>query len=327
MNSTMCSHGTDDQNNSIRLPDFVKPVTATQAAVRRWKHNVVSWSAVPLRSTLWRSQSETDAQYSQCAVLMYHRVCETPKQRFAPTYSVTPKRFRQQLAWLVNHGYTPLRLSELATAVARGAELPRKSFVVTFDDGYENNATQALPILAELGIPATVFVATAFIGSAEAFPFDDWMVGVREELPPDAWRPASESHYHQMLASGLIELGAHTHRHADFRGEPELLRDDLEQCLRVLEQRFGIRRPAFAFPFGEPAAGFADQALADVVREMGCYCAVQTGNQSLTSDVDAFHLPRFDVAAGDTGPSLATKIDGQLETLRSCFRSLKGAGR
>ena len=47
----------------------------------------------------------------------------------------------------------------------RGLPIPRKTFVVTFDDGYVNNLTQALPILTRLGVPATVFVATAYLDS------------------------------------------------------------------------------------------------------------------------------------------------------------------
>ena len=63
------------------------------------------------------------------------------------------------------------------------AAIPSNVFAVTFDDGYENNYLNALPILRELNVPATIFVATKYLDTDRPFPFDDWSAAGKSGVP------------------------------------------------------------------------------------------------------------------------------------------------
>jgi hypothetical protein len=159
---------------------------------------------------------------------MYHRVVETCPELPIPTWNVAPAKLRQQLAGLMARGFEAWPLSKLVNAHRRRAAIPAKVFAVTFDDGYENNYLNAWPILRELKVPATIFLATKYLDSEAPFPFDDWSAAGSAQAPAAAWRPLSTGQCREMLASGLIELGAHTHSHERFRGRYDAFRADMQ---------------------------------------------------------------------------------------------------
>ncbi len=99
-------------------------------------------------------------------ILLYHRVAS---REFDPQLlCVTPEKFRAQVDYLRRH-YTLISLPELVQALAARA-VPRRCVVLTFDDGFADNYLNALPILEQARIPATVFVTSGFIGQ----PFEVW---------------------------------------------------------------------------------------------------------------------------------------------------------
>lgn len=106
-------------------------------------------------------------------VLAYHRVVDHHSPHF-DTYrtnvSADPEGFDAQMEWAAAH-FDPIDLTELAAA-RRGASLPERPLLVTFDDGYRDNFTQALPIARSHGIPLTVFLATDHIGTSRPFYWD-----------------------------------------------------------------------------------------------------------------------------------------------------------
>ena len=254
---------------------------------------------------------------------MYHRVCPVPRTLFPPTYNVRPEVFESQLRWLLNHGFEAWPLKRLIEAKKQGETISSRVFAVTFDDGYENNYTYALPILQKLQVPATIFLATAFIDSDAPFPFDNWVHSGDWQVRSEAWRPLNRSQCRKMLDSGLIEFGCHTHTHQDFRNHPTAMAADLEICRDYLHREFGIENPSFAFPYGTPDQGFSDAELADVAKQVGCSCALQVGNSVVHAKDDLFHWQRFDVASGDSGRSLAAKLDGWSQWVRGFWRSVR----
>ncbi len=102
------------------------------------------------------------AARGKLSILIYHQVLEA----FDPLRPSEPvaERFDWQMALLARH-FTPLSLSD-ALAQLQAGSLPPNAVCVTFDDGYANNLTVAQPILQRHGIPATVYVATAFSDGA-----------------------------------------------------------------------------------------------------------------------------------------------------------------
>ncbi len=107
-------------------------------------------------------------------VLAYHRVVELDDPGF-DTYcrnvSATPVEFRAQMDYAAEH-FHPVSLDQLAAALDGGPRLPSRPLLVTFDDGYRDNLTAALPVLRERAIPMTIFLATGLVGGECAFPWD-----------------------------------------------------------------------------------------------------------------------------------------------------------
>ena len=122
-------------------------------------------------------------------ILMYHSVVDGDGSN-CNDWMTTTQRFREDLQWLKDHGYTTLLPSELEN----GASLPEKAVLITFDDGYANNYTQAFPVLKE-------FQAKAVISMIVRRTVD----GKPDFLTWDMCR--------EMANSGLVEIGSHTYDH------------------------------------------------------------------------------------------------------------------
>lgn len=101
-------------------------------------------------------------------ILLYHKVSNDPID--SQLLAVSPTNFRDQLVWLKEH-YEVLDLSYLIHRMKR-EQLRGNEIAITFDDGYRDNFTQMLPIVTEIEIPVTVFIATDFINSSHEFWWD-----------------------------------------------------------------------------------------------------------------------------------------------------------
>lgn len=258
----------------------------------------------------------------QFGVLMYHRVIDPIRGQPVPTWNVTPARLREQLAGLLKRGFRPWPLRKVLEYRRRRLPLPRRVFVVTFDDGYANNLTNALPILTELQIPATIFLATGYVGKTGPFPFDDWAAKGSPDVPADAWQPLTLDQCKQLQASELFEVAAHTHTHQDFRGRLDAFRDDLRQCRDFLRDELEIADATFAFPYGTKKLGFSGPVLARVVRESGFRCSLTTEATLARIDADPFDWGRFQVDQGDSAAIIAGKLSGWYEWLRDSGRQV-----
>jgi peptidoglycan/xylan/chitin deacetylase (PgdA/CDA1 family) len=236
---------------------------------------------------------------------MYHRVADRCPGVREPTYNVTPERFRRQLAELLARGFRPWPLRGVLEYARRGLPIPERTFVVTFDDGYENVYRNAWPVLRELHVPATVFLATAFLDSDAPFPFDDWPAKGSGRVPGEAWRPLRTAQCVDMRASGLVELGAHTHTHADFRQHPDELERDLSRCVAVIRERFGLTDVTFAFP-----GGFTAPELVAAAKRVGVLCGLTSEGDLVHPASDPFQWGRVEVTDADSGATIAAWLGG-----------------
>jgi len=107
-------------------------------------------------------------QDSGAAILMYHSVLEDPSQGADSLGGIIHSRtvFRQQMELLARK-FHPLGLDELAVLLRKKEEIPQRSVVVTFDDGYRDNFENALPILDEVGVPAAFYVTVNCIANGQ----------------------------------------------------------------------------------------------------------------------------------------------------------------
>jgi peptidoglycan/xylan/chitin deacetylase (PgdA/CDA1 family) len=168
-------------------------------------------------------------------VLIYHRVGGDGGGEMRLTRDV----FREQLALVAG------RVGTLDQFVAGRPEAEAPSrVVVTVDDGTADFADEIVPALVDLGVPATVYVATDFVESQRPF--------------PDGGRPLTWSALADCLATGLVSVGSHTHTHALLdRVTPAEASDELDRSSKLIEDRLGVPARHFAYPkalLGSPAA-------------------------------------------------------------------------
>lgn len=245
-------------------------------------------------------------------VLLYHRTCARQAGVAAPTWNVCPEQMRRQLVGLKERGFHFVRLEDVLDALQVGRPFPSGAVAVTFDDGYENNFHEALPILQELEIPACFLIATAYIDSPQPFPFDRWALDHQDRVLQDAWLPIRRESLLQMIDSPLVTIGSHTHTHLVGSGHDRAFEADTAMSLHVLED-YGVRRPIFAFPAGRRRLGHFSDAMLRSARGLGVRCALTTDGASPLHSDDGFVVGRFNVFDWDTPASLEGKLSGWFE--------------
>ncbi len=249
--------------------------------------------------------------------LTYHRVCPQRPGRSLPPLTVTPGRFRSQLAGLLARGYEPWSLSRALAAHRAGTDIPRRAFLVLFDDGFACVHQHAFPILRELQVPATIFVPTGWLDATIPFPFDEWRWAGDARFRDD-WSPLSWDACREMLASGLVELGSHGHRHFDFRGNSLGFLRDLQTSVQQLRHEFGLETPTFSLPFGAWQADWRP-----LVQQAGVACCLTTDCQLIRPHDDPYAWGRFGAEEYDSPRSLAAKLDGWYSCLQNVWRAAK----
>ena len=175
----------------------------------------------------------------------------------------------------------------------------------------------AWPILRELAVPATIFLVTSAIDAKEPFACDDWSSAGSSRVPISTWRPLSAAQCAEMVDDGLIDLGSHTHSHADFRGRPDALAVDLDRSLNIMRNVFGVESPTFAFPYG-----YHDHELISVARRSGMSCALTTEKRSVNAGADPFRWGRLTVHEWDTVTTLSFKLNCCYAPLRHIYEWL-----
>jgi len=209
-------------------------------------------------------------------VLMYHSVSRSNQLYF----TVTPEEFHRQLSYLQMKGHQIISMNEIASFFGEKAEtLSKKSVCLTFDDGYRDNLTEALPILEQFQAPAIIYVATNYALKGES----------PKHLPV-----CSPQEIRELAAHPLITVGAHTHTHPKLSKLPkDAARQDILQGLRMLEE--WIQQPIhhFAYPHGS----FSVETI-ELVKEIGFQTAVTTRPEYIGYHQDEFRIGRIAVDQG-----------------------------
>src|SRR5260370_16879461 len=101
----------------------------------------------------------------QIPILMYHSIAQSTNPKFKQ-FAVPPALFAEHMTYLRQHSYTPINVTQLVCMLSQGKfALPERPVVLTFDDGFADFYTNALPVLQHCGFTATLYIATGFIGS------------------------------------------------------------------------------------------------------------------------------------------------------------------
>jgi peptidoglycan/xylan/chitin deacetylase (PgdA/CDA1 family) len=211
-------------------------------------------------------------------VLTFHALDER-----SSVISFSPQVFQHGISKLHGKGYKTLGLTEALGFLHRRTPFPDRSFVITFDDGYQSVYQEAFPVLQRYGMTATVFITTGRRKTIEAGERLSSLQG-RFML---SWHEIREMH-----RSG-IAFGAHTVTHPDLtRLSFNDAKAEICRSKAILEDALGASVLSFAYPYGR----FNSETRSIVQQHFGCACSDKLGHTSKASDVyalervDAYYL-------------------------------------
>jgi peptidoglycan/xylan/chitin deacetylase (PgdA/CDA1 family)/glycosyltransferase involved in cell wall biosynthesis len=228
----------------LRAPCWIAERMSRDGRLRRlgmklldWRIAIVTWRASLAEAGSWEALIGDFGL--RLPVLMHHKV--TPLRSPGDLYAVTPARFARQMARLARHGYVGIRPSDWLTWIREGKSLPHKPVLITFDDGYADNAEYALPVLRQYGFGAAVYMVTGQVGGTNAW---DQAAGVESQ-------PLMTAEQIRYWADEGIEFGAHSRTHPDLTmlGEAQL-EDEVAGSKQDLENLVGRAVLSFAYPYG-----------------------------------------------------------------------------
>jgi peptidoglycan/xylan/chitin deacetylase (PgdA/CDA1 family) len=234
-------------------------------------------------------------------ILIYHQVGAGLGRQM----EVTTEDFVWQLDWLAQNRH----VVGLDEALERWEEEGSENLVVlTFDDGYRDVHTTAFPLLKERGMPFTLYLATRAIETGNGHPGAE----------PLKWGQIEE-----MIASGLVTIGSHTHNHADLRAlsTDEIVRE-IETSNELIESHFGLIPIHFAYPWG-----YWSVEADSIIRHHFRSAALGSHSVGRIRGSDPFQMHRVPIQLNDGTMWFSSRIRGGLlaeEALRRILRGYRG---
>lgn len=233
--------------------------------------------------------------------LTYHRVDDIPGYPLC----VPKKEFQRQLDYLIDQGLL-IGFEEAMSILRDGKPILRNRVALTFDDGFRDSCTNALPILEERGATACFFLVTDRIGSLGEF---SWM------------KKHGSPNYHilnwdqvRLLRDSGMTIGSHTARHDRL----SLLHDDearaaLMESFETLMNELGGSPRFLAYPYGRE--GDYGQREIEMLREAGIEFAFGAHYGGVRAGADSFRLPRIDIDASDGFEIFKSKVQGDFDSV------------
>lgn len=243
-------------------------------------------------------------------ILMMHHLGEGE-------YAISPDQFRRQMTLLKEKGYTTVSLKELEDYVFYGKDLPEKPLVLTFDDGYASNYTEAYPVLKELGMKATIFIIGHSVGKDT---YKDTGAPILPHFSEEEGREMVESkvmdiqsHTYDMHQSEALEPGEPVRKNvAPFKGEKEMdyiraFQEDFHRENALIHGITGKDIHAFAYP-----TGYYSRKTEALLGELGVKATLTSdpGTNLLIKGLpqSLFGLKRLEVQNTTTDEQLLEKI-------------------
>ena len=214
-------------------------------------------------------------------ILMYHVIADPPSGAPYPELYVGSSDFAAQMRWLARHGYRAVTQRDVWNHWHRGAALPRKPIVISFDDGYRSVAEAALPEMQRRSWPGVINLTVKNLRVSGGL---------------------SESRVRMLIAAGW-ELASHTLTHPDLTSlDDRTLSREVALSRRLLRSRFDVPVDFFCYP-----AGRHDARVIRAVRRAG-YLGATTTLEGLAGPEDPYELRRVRVSGSDGVQGLAEKL-------------------
>ena len=209
---------------------------------------------------------------SQAVILQYHHVStETPAST-----SLSSKQFEAHMTYLKDNGFSILPLPEVITALNNQQQLPDKTIVITFDDGYTSVYQNAYPVLKQLNWPFTILVTTGLIDNNPGL-YASW-----DQLREMADNGATIAN-HTVTHPYLLELNQNESKQAWLNR----VVDEINSAENTIKSETGHNYKILAYPYGEH-----DENLQTLINEMG-YIGLAQNSGAINENSDFSALPRF----------------------------------
>ena len=221
----------------------------------------------------WNLSGVDPSGYQLVPILCYHNLGPQAKGRLV----LGVKNFEEQMRYLKSQGYRVVSLKEFLEYVSLKKQLPRKSVVLTFDDGYRTFLQYAYPTLKELGFTATLFVYTDYIGAGNA--------------------ALSWADLKKLLAEGF-DVEAHSKSHGNMRRAAGESADEYAKRLvaeltlpkELFLKNLGYAPQTLAYPYGSQ-----DDAVVQRTKERGYVAALTVRRQGNPSFVEPLRIHRSQI--------------------------------
>jgi peptidoglycan/xylan/chitin deacetylase (PgdA/CDA1 family) len=212
-------------------------------------------------------------------ILMYHSIASIPKDTVMRSLHVPPKRFKFQMWMLKKLGYKGLSIKELKPYL--DGDKKGKVVGITFDDGYQNNLTNAAKVLIQFNFTATCYIVSDRIGESNLWDLHNNITQ----------RPLmTEDDIQEWISLGM-DIGAHSLTHTDLTKISEKQAQiEIVDCKKSLEKKFKLRVDDFCYPFG-----YYDDQVCKIVKEAGYSSATTMLRGNVKSKTNRFLLPRIPI--------------------------------
>ena len=213
----------------------------------------------------------------------------------------TPEQLKSQLQELTRRGFQFVTLPHLVARIRRRGWEPWSEVALTFDDGWVDNYTHALPVIRELKVPAAFFVTTSHIHQAVA----------------DSARMSLDQ-LKELLRCGMT-IGSHSRTHPNLLEAPEAqAKEQIAGSKADLEQALGTRIDLFAYPYGAH-----HRAQVNLVREAGYSAAFSAGGGAQNTKLGMYWLFRYGLSANMDGAADRQALNPLGGVLRGLYRDLR----
>ena len=216
-------------------------------------------------------------------VLMYHHIL--PEDAITGLFAdnnavISLERFQSDIRLLKANGYETISLRQLNDFVRDGAEIPAKSVVITFDDGYLSNKVYAMPVLQEAGYTAVIFALTG------------WMEETPQPFRTDALQYLSWPEIKEM--GRVFQFASHTDNlhHLSWNGKGAMTTASKEDAAADLQRSVHKLHGTvyFSYPYGH-----YNEKTRDVLLKQGIELAFTVNPASVYAGDDPLALGRWDM--------------------------------
>ena len=219
------------------------------------------------------------------AVLAYHKIGEPADDWYTYNY-ISEKTFKEHLEYLKNSNWKCLDIKSFLSGLDDDNNLPDRSVLLSFDDGYASTYEVALPLLQRYNFPAVVFVPTAFVGSYNSFDAD-LLVEPAELMC--TWEQLSA------LENNGVSVQSHGINHCHFSAlHVEEQVTEIHVSKSIIESKIKNEVKLFSFPYGDNVGN--DNQIISILEGAGYKAAFLYGGGSFScSTVHPFMIPRIPI--------------------------------